>query len=373
MLINEKSSVNAIVATPLARIYNAPMLLTSQQGIPIQTQQELKRLNPKNIILIGGESAISPEIINNINKILPNVKINRIGGNSRYETCLTIAKEISKKTKVEEVYVGYGKGEADLLSIAPIAGYKNQPIILTDKDNLNSDIYNWISSEKLKNAYFIGGQNSISDSVINEVSKVTNQDLSKNRICGNDRYETNAKVIEKFYNNKLDNIAVSNGSDVISTILGDQLCAKFNFPMFLTSKGKLPLSQVSILDNMSASNVYTVGHEINNGKFREVIDRLEFNNIERGDSVIFFIPHQDDEMLSFSTVLKRYVDKGCDVKVVLMTNGSKSSARNILNGYGKKICSLHKYVHSPIKERYSFEKKRVEYIDERILTNYSKR
>jgi len=83
VLINEESSVDAIVATPLARVYDAPMLLSSQQDIPMQTEQELKRLNPKNIILIGGESVISPEVINDINEIIPSADISRIGGSNK--------------------------------------------------------------------------------------------------------------------------------------------------------------------------------------------------------------------------------------------------------------------------------------------------
>ena len=136
------------------------------------------------------------------------------------------------------------------------------------------------------------------------------------------------------------------------------------------TNGKLPISHVRLLDNIKSKNIYRIGNEIEDNIFNEVIHRLEFNNINKGDSVIFFIPHQDDDMLSFSTILKRYIDKGCDVKVVLMANGSKSKARLTLNGEDNRICGTHGYLHNPLEEEYMLKNINIEYIDETILSDY---
>lgn len=61
-------------------------------------------------------------------------------------------------------------------------------------------------------------------------------------------------------------------------------------------------------------------------------------------TALFFIPHQDDETITFSPAIENYIKKGYDVHVVLATDGISSSIReNILNG--KDVCNIHKERH----------------------------
>lgn len=45
---------------------------------------------------------------------------------------------------------------------------------------------------------------------------------------------------------------------------------------------------------------------------------------------VFFIPHQDDEILSMGAYILQHIEAGRDVKVVLMTDGQNSGVRNEL-------------------------------------------
>jgi LmbE family N-acetylglucosaminyl deacetylase len=49
---------------------------------------------------------------------------------------------------------------------------------------------------------------------------------------------------------------------------------------------------------------------------------------------IFFIPHQDDELLSMGAYILQHLDAGRDVHVVLMTDGQASGVRNVLASQG---------------------------------------
>ena len=105
ILINEKSAVDAIIATPLATIHNVPMLLINKDNIPIQIKNEIIKTNPKNIILIGKDHTISQKVVDEIKSIIPNIKIDRIGGNSRCETLYIIAQKIHDQNNIEEIYI----------------------------------------------------------------------------------------------------------------------------------------------------------------------------------------------------------------------------------------------------------------------------
>ncbi|WP_170140649.1 PIG-L family deacetylase [Oceanobacillus arenosus] len=49
-----------------------------------------------------------------------------------------------------------------------------------------------------------------------------------------------------------------------------------------------------------------------------------------GNQVIYYIPHQDDEVLTFGVSIYSYLQQGYDVHVVLLTDGSNSGIRKQL-------------------------------------------
>lgn len=70
-------------------------------------------------------------------------------------------------------------------------------------------------------------------------------------------------------------------------------------------------------------------------------------------TALFFIPHQDDETLTFSPAIQRYIKDGYDVHVILSTDGISSSVReNILNG--NSVCNIH-------NERHNFKISKTEF------------
>ena len=198
--------------------------------------KKLKRLKAKNVIVIGGSGVISA----NVEKALQSngLTVSRIGGNDRYETSLLIAKELDKMVDLNTAYMAYGWGEPDALSIAAYAGMNKQPIILTDKQSIPTDTYKWLKEERLKNAYFIGGKSVIAPEIISEMNKITSQDVAYNRISGEHRKATNAKVISEFYPEELLNsilVAHSDNAKLVDALAAGPLAAKLKVPVLLVS------------------------------------------------------------------------------------------------------------------------------------------
>jgi LmbE family N-acetylglucosaminyl deacetylase len=82
------------------------------------------------------------------------------------------------------------------------------------------------------------------------------------------------------------------------------------------------------------------------------------------NTVIYFVPHADDEVLSFSVPILNDIRAGKKVYMVLMSPGEDSGAREVVNGQydvestgshppGKLLyCKWHKKYHQPLKEKY---------------------
>lgn len=191
LVVNGEIFADALCASPLAEKYDAPILLTSSKILSKETKDEIVRLNPSKVIIIGKEGAVSKNIENEIKDINSNITIDRIGGNNRYETSALIASKLDSK----EVMLAFGGNYADALSIASIAAIKKSPILLTEKNSIPESIDNYLKEKgDLDKAYIIGGTGVISEDLEKGFANVE-------RLGGKDRYETNIKVLQRFINN----------------------------------------------------------------------------------------------------------------------------------------------------------------------------
>ena len=279
VIINGDVSIDGIISTPLATTYNAPILLVEKNNVPNSVKSELKRLNPRDVIIIGDENAISKTTANQI-KSTVNASQTRLKGSNRYETSLLIAKEIDKNHDVEKVYITNANGgEVDALTIAAKAGQDKQPIILTDKDSITDNTYKWLKSEDLQNAYFIGGPQMISTNVINKVNDITKDNVTNNRVYGADRHETNANVIKKFYtDDELEAVLVAKSDVLVDALAAGPLAANLKSPILITPKTYVSAYHKDNLEAKSANKVYKIGGGLTSKVMSSIASSLSKHN-----------------------------------------------------------------------------------------------
>ncbi len=274
LLVNGYANADGLVATPLASAYGAPILLSSADTLPESTKTELKRLNPSKVILIGGKTVLSDSLKKQLQEIKPDLEVNRIGGDTRFDTSLLVAKKLDTIVDANKSYVCYGFGEADALSIAAKAGEDKSPIILAKKDAIPKGTLDWLRGESLQTAYFIGGTTNITKSVISQMNSITSSDVSGNRVAGINRYDTNAAVIKKFYTNSVQSgISVAKGLVLADALTSGPLAAKLKTPIVLVNT-ELSNNQKQVLSTKQASLLYEIGGGINPSAVQDVINRV---------------------------------------------------------------------------------------------------
>ncbi|MGG7162257.1 cell wall-binding repeat-containing protein [Clostridium ihumii] len=217
---------DALSAAPLAKKYNAPIILNGKSELSTSTINEIKRLNPKNIFILGGEGVIPGKVENQL-KVLKVENVERIYGENRYETSLKVAEKLGK---VEKVFITNGETYADALSVSSIAAEMECPILYTKKDELKCEVRNYINNNDIKSTYFIGGQGVLSNSVVNEVK-------NSKRIYGDNRYLTNSEVLKNFKDElKFDNVYFVTGNNFADALAVAPLSSKEKSPVILTNK-----------------------------------------------------------------------------------------------------------------------------------------
>lgn len=223
---------DALCSVPLAKKYNAPILLTAKDTLTKEAEEELMRLSPSNIIIVGGEGSISTKVEKYIKDTFKSASLERIGGKDRFETSTKIAEKLDFNG---EVALTSSVSYADALSMAPIAAAKEMPILLTPKDNLSSYTSNYLKGKTVSKAYIIGGTGVVSDNLKNNIA-------NSHRIYGENRFATNVAILKEF-SSKLNKgnvfTALGNGpkgNEFADALSGAALAAKMNAPMILTDK-----------------------------------------------------------------------------------------------------------------------------------------
>ncbi|MFC7786769.1 cell wall-binding repeat-containing protein [Rossellomorea sp. GCM10028870] len=235
LLATGKNYPDALAGGPLAIKNDAPILLTSSEKLTLSTKDEIKRLRASKAIILGGKSAISHYVENELKSL--GLSVERISGTDRYET----AAFISNKLDSDKAIIASGQNFPDALSISSYAAKNRIPILLTKKDDLPK-----ATKDKLidkKKTIVMGGKGVVSDRVLKQL---TNPLV----IGGVDRYETNTISIKTFdeWSNKA---FVATGSNFADALTGSVLAAKNNAPILLVNKSHVPPSIDNILPDFN--------------------------------------------------------------------------------------------------------------------------
>ena len=225
VLVSGENFPDAISAAPLAKKYNAPILITEGNNLNGNVNEEIKRLGTKNIFIVGGLDVVSKTIEEQLTAL--NIQVTRISGQDRYETSAKVAESIGTGNGV---VLASGENFPDALSIASIAAAKQMPILLTQSKILPDSVKEYINSNSISKSYVVGGIDVINDNVVKDLPNMK-------RLSGIDRYETNLNVINEFLGDfNFNNLYLAYGGDFPDALCGSAAAAKDFAPIVLVSK-----------------------------------------------------------------------------------------------------------------------------------------
>ena len=154
VLVNGNSLVDGLAAAPLAESLNVntssktPILLTESDKLPTATKDylfrvlkniELGNLENVKISIVGGTSVVSKSLERELEGY--GFDVERFGGDNREETSLEVAEAVfnNNKSSKGNAYVVGAQGEADAMSIAPVAAGAETPIIVSKIGGISED------------------------------------------------------------------------------------------------------------------------------------------------------------------------------------------------------------------------------------------
>jgi subtilisin family serine protease len=235
VLASGDSFPDSLAASPLASHLDSPILLVKNNRLSESVKEELKRLNPSHVLMIGGKNAISHEVENEIKNL--SISTARLFGVDRYETAVAINDAIPYTTN--KAFVVSGQNYPDALSVASYSGSMQYPVLFVQKDKVPQSVRAYMKENEISKTYVIGGQGILTNKMVDQLP-------GHFRIYGLDRYETNYKVHQTFASEDSDSVYFATGVKFPDALSISPLAARTDSPVVLVDKQHNPYLQKSI-------------------------------------------------------------------------------------------------------------------------------
>jgi N-acetylmuramoyl-L-alanine amidase len=238
---------DALAAGPLAYHFDAPILLTHQNYLTQVTKDEINRLRPSRVIVVGGSGSVGDSVLNELYALgIPEVV--RIGGHDRFEVAANVAGHLPANSRA---VMADGLNFPDALAISPYASQNKIPILLTRPGAMPQVTQQTLTSRGVTSTIVVGGEASVSNNVYSQLP-------APMRISGQDRYEVAANVIRQL-NLPTDKVYLATGLTFADALTGSVLAAKENAPILLTREGSLPSQTRQIISERNVTNFLILG------------------------------------------------------------------------------------------------------------------
>ena len=231
---------DALSASGLAGVYGAPIVLTEGNKLSPQATEQIRSLRPSRIIVVGGLSVISGNVLVSLQGICS--KVSRIAGATRTDTSSALYRDGGNAWGSTAIVVS-AANYPDALSVSPYAYAEKAPVFLCDPVTGLTDEQR-VALKNFKRVLVVGGENAVPSRFVQDLPGVI-------RRAGATRYETSMAVADWGLSNGLREDAIV-------------YAAGLNFPDALTA-GPLAGRNGSVLLLVDSSSNSTVSYSV---KFR---------------------------------------------------------------------------------------------------------
>ncbi|MDU1214143.1 cell wall-binding repeat-containing protein [Finegoldia magna] len=224
---------DALSAGQLAAALNAPLILSKDQ-LDIRTSDEIAKLKPKNMYIVGGENALSSNIEESVKSVVNDINVERLKGNDRYETSVKVMEKTKEFVDAEYLLIASGKNFPDALSATSFMADHKALMVLSDG-----------------NSY---PKSNLKEIALGGVNQLPLNGFTGERIAGNDRYQTALAIAKRSFESN-ENAILANSKVFADSLSAVSVAKNYKAPIILTDNENLTQSTKSYLENMNSVTI----------------------------------------------------------------------------------------------------------------------
>lgn len=227
---------DALAAGPLATRLSGVLLLTEQGRLPAVVADELTRLRPRRITVVGGAGAVSAAVLAAARSAAGGaaVTVRRLEGPDRYTTASVVSRQFPRGVGA---VLASGGDFPDGVSSGPVAAALGGPVLLTTPDQLSAAARSELTRLSPTRLVIAGGFAVVSPAAESAAESAAGR--SAERAAGVDRYATSAALAALLARTRAAGGAfVATGLAFPDALVGGVAAAAQQAPMLLTSARK---------------------------------------------------------------------------------------------------------------------------------------
>lgn len=266
-LANGTKNMDALIMSTLTNKEEGPLLFTKENDADKEVIDEILRLKPKKIYVIGGQACLTENLLTRIKQVT-GIEITRLAGDNRYLTSIEVANKTYENQEYNRVFLSNGDSAADATSISGIAKVLNVPIILTEGKKLDDYQKKFLVDKKITSLTVIGGEDVVSESLLEEIRELG---IKCDRIGGKDRFKT-SYMINMTFNKDAKKAFVAEGYKLADALAIGPVSGRDKMPIVLSQKENLNEEAKDYLKTLSLEKIVLLGGEdaISNNIYNEL-------------------------------------------------------------------------------------------------------
>ncbi len=242
-------------ATAAAGRADASLLLTPPTALPDAVGDELTRLAPTRVVLVGGTGVISDEVLKQVKTRVPAAQVVRVSGPDRYATSRAIVEQSGAS---ERLILATGEDYPDALSAGAAGSASRTPLLLVNGTASAVDAATLATIRKIsaKTITVVGGTGVMSEGI---VAQLTSMGFVVKRLSGSDRYSTNAAVNAAYFPSTALKALLAAGGGFPDALSASVLAGRWGVPLLLTEQSCVVPAAADFIRQRGTSSVVIVG------------------------------------------------------------------------------------------------------------------
>lgn len=246
---------DALGAGAAAAHAGGPLLLTTPADLPAAVRQEILRLNPSKIVVVGGPNSVSEAVYAQLGSLAP--AIERRGGADRYEASRSIV--AGEFEEAGRAFIATGATFPDALSATSAAASQDAPVILIPgaKTSVDAQTLALLDDLGVRSITITGGPNSVSPAIESQLrSKYGASAVT--RLGGADRYEASVNINREYFGSASEAF-VAVGVKFPDALAGGVLAATKSAPLVVVRGDCVPTGSLGALSTWGVQKVTLLG------------------------------------------------------------------------------------------------------------------
>lgn len=243
---------DAVSGASIAAAGGYPVLLTRGEALTQRTAAQITALDPDVVLVLGGSAAISPDVVDAVADLGPEVEV--LEGATRYGTAALLAlQNLPITNSPDRLYVATGQSYQDVLTASALAGSQSEPLFLVKQDAIPQETLEVMSLFSPAEIVVLGGEDAVSDDVVTALEEFA----PTTRLEGATRFHTAAAVAEEFTRHGV--VWLASGDDYPDALASAAVAGQRPAPVLLTDDESLPQATIAALTELAPHTVVVSG------------------------------------------------------------------------------------------------------------------